>query len=124
VISFWEGDRLDLTDGVTLVRCGGHFPGSTVLHWAAGAEGQGVLLAGDTLQVRPDGYLSFMHSYPNLIPLDPVTVQQIADSLAEWKFESIYGGWWDRVIAANAKRVLAHSVGQYIDAITGSAESL
>ena len=75
VVTFWEGDRMELTEGVTLIRCGGHFPGSSVLHWAQGAEGQGVLLTGDTLQVRPDKGLTFMHSYPNLIPLDPVTVQ-------------------------------------------------
>ncbi|HET6306602.1 MAG TPA: MBL fold metallo-hydrolase, partial [Rhodopila sp.] len=122
VITFWEGDHLELTDGVTLVRCGGHFPGSTVLHWAQGAEGQGVLLAGDTLQVCPDNHLSFMHSYPNLIPLNPMTVQQIAESLAEWKFDSIYGGWWDRVIPSNARQVLANSTERYIRAVTGAAE--
>jgi glyoxylase-like metal-dependent hydrolase (beta-lactamase superfamily II) len=65
VITFWEGDRLELTEGINLIRCGGHFPGSAVLHWAAGAERQGVLLTGDTLSVRPDKGLTFMHSYPN-----------------------------------------------------------
>ena len=34
---FWEGETKSLMDGLTLVRCGGHFPGSTVLHWAQGA---------------------------------------------------------------------------------------
>jgi len=48
---------------------------------------------GDMLQVRTDRGLTFMHSYPNLIPLDAVTVRRIADSLAEWPFETIYGGW-------------------------------
>ncbi len=33
---FWEGETCPLMDGITLVRCGGHFEGSTVLHWAAG----------------------------------------------------------------------------------------
>ena len=82
VLTFWEGDRLELAEGVNLIRCGGHFPGSAVLHWAQGAGGQGALLTGDTLQVRPDKGLTFMHSYPNLIPLDAVTVRQIADALA------------------------------------------
>src|SRR5919108_4256688 len=27
----WDGDRLELEDGLTLIRCGGHFPGGTVL---------------------------------------------------------------------------------------------
>jgi glyoxylase-like metal-dependent hydrolase (beta-lactamase superfamily II) len=123
VMTFWEGDRLELADGVNLIRCGGHFPGSTVLHWAQGSNGLGVLLTGDTLQVRPDKGLTFMHSYPNLIPLDPVTVQRIADRLADWPFEVIYGGWWERVIAKQAKQVLANSVKQYIAAVTGPAES-
>ena len=31
-IEFWRGDRLALSDDVTLLRCGGHFPGSTAIH--------------------------------------------------------------------------------------------
>jgi glyoxylase-like metal-dependent hydrolase (beta-lactamase superfamily II) len=123
VISFWEGDRMELAAGITVVRCGGHFPGSSVLHWAQGAEGRGVLLTGDTLQVRPDKGLTFMHSYPNLIPLDPATVRQIAEAVAEWPFETLYGGWWDRVIPTEAKRVMGDSVAQYIAAVTGPTES-
>lgn len=68
-IRFWEG-RLDLLPGITLVQCGGHFEGSSVLHWSQGAEGRGVLLVGDTIQVVSDRrFVSFMRSYPNLIPL-------------------------------------------------------
>jgi hypothetical protein len=50
-------------------------------------------------------------------------VQRIADRLADWPFEVIYGGWWERVIAKQAKQVLANSVKQYIAAVTGPAES-
>ena len=46
---FWEGETHPLWDGLTLVRCGGHFTGSAVLHWPGGAEGRGALLTGDTL---------------------------------------------------------------------------
>ncbi len=123
VIRFWEGDRLALAEGVNLVRCGGHFPGSAVLHWARGAGGQGALLTGDTLQVRPDKGLTFMHSYPNLIPLDPVTVQRIAEQLRAWPFETIYGGWWERVIPSRAKQVMAASVEQYVKAVTAAPET-
>jgi glyoxylase-like metal-dependent hydrolase (beta-lactamase superfamily II) len=122
VINVWAEDRLNLGEGVNLIRCGGHFPGSAVLHWASGADGRGALLTGDTLQVRPDKGLTFMRSYPNLIPLDAVTVQHIADALAEWPYETIYGGWWERVIATNAKQIMAESVRQYIDAVTVPAE--
>jgi hypothetical protein len=33
-IDFWEGETRTLADGLTLIRCGGHFEGGTVLHWA------------------------------------------------------------------------------------------
>jgi glyoxylase-like metal-dependent hydrolase (beta-lactamase superfamily II) len=122
VMTFWEGDRLQLKQGVNLIRCGGHFPGSAVLHWGQGAEGKGALLTGDTLQVRPDKGLTFMHSYPNLIPLDAARVRRIADQLAEWPFETIYGGWWERVIPAGAKQILAASVEQYVAAVTGISD--
>lgn len=119
VIAFWEADGLDLGGGVTVIRCGGHFPGSSVLHWEnGGANGQGALLTADTIQVGPDHRISFMYSYPNLIPLDPATVRRIADVLAPWRFNAIYGGWWDRVIPAGAKQVLADSVSRYLDAVT------
>jgi glyoxylase-like metal-dependent hydrolase (beta-lactamase superfamily II) len=118
-MAFWEADRLELGGGVTALRCGGHFPGSSVLHWEnGGAKGEGALLTADTIQVGPDGGLSFMHSYPNLIPLDAAAVRRIAEVLAPWRFDAIYGGRWDRVIPAGAKQVLAESVSRYIDAVT------
>lgn len=123
VLNYWDAETLDLAEGVTLIRTGGHFPGSAVLHWSHGAEGKGALLTGDTLQVRPDKGLTFMHSYPNLIPLDARTVRRIAEILAPWPYETIYGGWWERVIPAGAKQVMARSVEQYINAVTGSSTS-
>jgi hypothetical protein len=120
VMKFWEGDQLELMPGANLIRCGGHFPGSAVLHWAQGADGRGALLTGDTLQVRPDKGLTFMHSYPNLIPLDAAKVRQIAGAIDVWSFDTIYGGWWERVIPHDAKQVLANSVDQYIAAVTGA----
>ena len=64
-IQFWEGTTLSLWDGLTLINCGGHFEGGTVLHWPAGANGKGALLTGDIIQVVQDRrYVSFMRSYP------------------------------------------------------------
>ena len=68
-IQFWAGERKQLAPGVTLIRCGGHFPGGTILHWRERADGRGALLTGDILQVTPDRMVSFMFSYPNLMPL-------------------------------------------------------
>ena len=117
-IQFWDGDALTLADGVTLIRCGGHFAGGTVLHWAQGAGGKGALLSGDIVQVGPDKKVSFMRSYPDLIPLDATSVQHIADVLEPWPFDPIYGAWWDRIIATGGKQAMAYSVRRYIDAVT------
>ena len=77
-IVFWEGDTLELGPGLTLLRLGGHFAGAQVLHWAGGADGRGVLLAGDILQVVQDRrFVSFMYSYPNYIPLPAATVRRM-----------------------------------------------
>ena len=49
-----DSETLDIVQGVTLIRLGGHFPGGTVLHWADGAEGRGAILSGDIVQVAAD----------------------------------------------------------------------
>jgi glyoxylase-like metal-dependent hydrolase (beta-lactamase superfamily II) len=119
-IVFWEGETSSLGTGVTLIRCGGHFPGGTVLHWAAGAEGRGALLSGDILQVVSDRrYVSFMYSYPDLIPLPASAVRRIVAAVEPFQFDRIYGGWWDRVVATDAKAAVARSAERYIAAIDG-----
>jgi hypothetical protein len=119
-IRLWEGETLPLLPGVTLIRGGGHFPGGTVLHWAQGAGGRGVLCSSDILTVTTDRkFLSFMRSYPNLIPLPARTVEGIAAAVAEFPFDAIYGHFFDRVIPTGAKEVLRISVARYRNAITG-----
>jgi glyoxylase-like metal-dependent hydrolase (beta-lactamase superfamily II) len=118
-VRHWSGESLDLGSGVTLVHCGGHFAGSTVLHWSAAAGGKGALMTGDTIQVMPDTrWMSFMYSYPNLIPLPAREVERIAATVAPLAFERIYGGWWDRVCDRDAKARLAKSVERYVAAIS------
>jgi glyoxylase-like metal-dependent hydrolase (beta-lactamase superfamily II) len=118
-IEFWEGARKELAPGITLIRCGGHFPGSAVLHWAGGAEGGGVLLTGDTLYVTPDGMVTFLYSYPNAIPLPAKAVQGIAEALAPFTYDRIYSAWWDRHIQNNAQSIVAQSVARYVKAVRG-----
>jgi glyoxylase-like metal-dependent hydrolase (beta-lactamase superfamily II) len=117
-VTFWEGETRQLAPGVTLLRCGGHFAGGTVLHWADGAGGKGALLSGDIVRVGPDRKVSFMRSYPDLIPLDAGSVRHIADVLDGWKFDPIYGAMWDSNIASGGKEALAHSVRRYLRAIS------
>lgn len=117
-IRFWGGDTETVFPGVTLIRCGGHFEGSSVLHWADGMNGQGVLLTGDTIQVAQDTrWAGFMRSYPNLIPLPASKVRHIAETVRPLRFERLYGGWWDRVMNVDAHAGVQRSAERYIAAI-------
>jgi hypothetical protein len=117
-IRFWEGETLTLADGATLIHCGGHFAGGTVLHWAQGAEGHGALLSGDILTVVSDRrYVSFMYSYPNLIPLPAENVQKIASAVEPYPFERIYGAWWERVVMQDGNQSVQRSARRYIAAL-------
>lgn len=119
-IQFWEGTTLPLWDGLTLINCGGHFEGGTVLHWAAGANGKGALLTGDIIQVVQDRrYISFMRSYPNLIPLGPAAIHRILETIEPFSFEHIYGAWWKANILSDTKTAVARSAQRYLRAISG-----
>jgi hypothetical protein len=118
-IELWQGERLTLGGGLTLVRCGGHFEGGTVLHWPAGAEGRGALLTGDIIQVIPDRkFVSFMYSYPNLIPLNEPAIRRIVASVEPFAFDRIHGAWWDRVVPHDAKEAVLRSAERYIQHIS------
>ncbi len=117
-VQFWSGETHELTPGITLVRVGGHFPGSSVLHWADGAEGRGVLMTGDSIMVVPDTrWVSFMYSFPNLIPLNARGVDRIVKAVKPFAYDRIYSGWWDRVLDHDAKAAVERSAERYIAAI-------
>jgi hypothetical protein len=110
-IIFWDGDRHELLPGVTLVRCGGHFDGSTVLHWQDANCPDGALFAGDTVQVAADrSRVSAMFSFPNAIPLRRKAVVGIADRLAGLQFARVYGYTWRRNILAEGDAVVTRSL--------------
>jgi glyoxylase-like metal-dependent hydrolase (beta-lactamase superfamily II) len=117
-IEFWEGETKEIGHGLTLIRCGGHFDGGTVLHWPEGADGKGVVLSGDILQVVQDRrWVSFMYSYPNLIPLPASTVRRIVSAVESYEFDRIYGAWWGRVVFTDAKAAVKRSADRYVRAI-------
>ena len=123
-IKFWDGDTLGLTRGVTLIRCGGHFAGGTVLHWAQGGGGRGALLSGDIVQIIPDRkFVSFMRSYPNLIPLSAPAVERIGAALEPFAFDVIHGAWFDRIVPADAKAVIRRSIARYVTAVRGDGSA-
>jgi hypothetical protein len=118
VVTFWEGDTKPLAGGLTLVKTGGHFDGFQVLHWPAGAGGKGVLLSGDQPYVCMDRkWVSFMSSYPNLIPLGPAAIRQVVKSLKPFAFDRLYGAFPDQVVKADAKGAVERSADRYLKRI-------
>lgn len=118
-VNHWTGERLAINPEMTLVRCGGHFPGGTVLHWSGAPGGRGALMSGDIIMVTLDRrYVSFMYSYPNYIPLGRAAVERVAAAVEPFAFDSIYGAWWNQVCRGDAKAAIARSVDRYIKAIS------
>ncbi|MCC2099311.1 MAG: MBL fold metallo-hydrolase [Hyphomicrobiales bacterium] len=123
-IRLWTGETMEIAPGATLIRCGGHFAGGTVMHWASGGGGQGALLAGDIVMVIPDRtHVSFMRSYPNLIPLSAPAVQRIGAALDPYDFEVIYGPFFGRDILTGGKDAVRRSVTRYVEAVTGDGSA-
>lgn len=119
-IIFWSGDRLELADDLVLHRIGGHFDGATVLEWTQGDAGRGVLLTGDIVRVVADrAWVSFMYSYPNLIPLPATTVAQMARQLSPLSFNQLYDAF-HRIVETDAAGAVARSAARYIDALGGT----
>jgi hypothetical protein len=116
-IELWSGELRQLSDELVLIRLGGHFDGGQVLHRSGSG---GALLSGDIVQVLPGGrWVSFMYSYPMLIPLPAREVERIAAALEPWTFERIYGAWWDRVVCEDGDAVVRRSAERYVRATAG-----
>ena len=82
----WSGESHQLSGDIVLVRAGGHFAGGTVMHWRAGAGGRGALLTSDIAMVAMDRRsLSFMYSYPNLIPLNTTAIRTSRARSRRWR---------------------------------------
>jgi hypothetical protein len=122
-IEFWSGRR-SLTDGLTLHQVGGHFVGSAVALWAAGAGGRGVLLTGGTIFPNPDRRsVGFLRSYPNKIPLSAGVVERIASQLGGMAFDRIIGNFGN-TIDSDGHAVLRRSADRHIAWVRGDYDHL
>jgi len=65
--------------------------------------------------------VSFMHSFPNYIPLNAAAVRRIARAVEPLRFDRIYGAWWGRNISSDAKMAFEKSVRRYLAAISDQA---
>ena len=122
-VAYWSGS-MTIAEGLTLHQTGGHFPGSAVAHWAAGAGGKGVLLTGDSVFPNPDRRtVAFMRSYPNRLPLSGAVALRIAAQLEELEFDRIYGNF-NNVIATGAKTILHDSAQRHAAWTRGDFDAL
>ena len=101
VVRFWQGETHDLGGGLTLIRCGGHYEGGQVLHWARAPRA-----ADRRHRARdPGSPLRRLHVLvPEPDPAAGSKVQAIAAALEPYEFDTIYGAWWDRVRRARRVR--------------------
>ena len=116
-IEFWSGDVHALSPDVSLLRVGGHFPGSTALHWRRGPRGP-ALFPGDALQVVMDRrHVTFMYSYPNYMPMPAADVRHMQALLEGYAFEDLYGYTWNRNILGGARAAVDASFARYLRAL-------
>lgn len=116
-IRFWSGDELRLSQDVTLLRVGGHFDGSTGVHWKRGPRGA-TLLPGDALQVVSDRrHVSFMYSYPNYMPMKASDVRHMQTLLEGYDFEDVFGFTWGRNVIGGGRTAVDASFTRYLQAI-------
>ena len=124
LVQFWEGETKQLWDGVTLINVGVHFAGGQVLHWADADNGAGAVMSGDIMTVVQDRrYVSFMYSYPNLIPERPEVIRRGLARLAPYRFDRVYGAWWRRVVRTDGKAAVARSAERYLRYALGEGEA-
>jgi hypothetical protein len=116
----FHGDQVEPFPGLRILRLGGHFYGSTVLHWNAGASGRGALLTGDTIGVVGDNrWVTFLYSYPNRIPLPASVVDDIARCVDRLEFDRLYDGGAGEILA-RAKDAVSRSADRYRRMLDGS----
>lgn len=120
VIREWLGTE-EILPGVTLVEAGGHFPGAAVAHVAANG---GSLLVGDTIvPVAAAGWVTFMRSYPNQIPLSAGLVKRLLDRLEPYEFDRLYA-LTGATLQADAKGAVRRSAERYVAWVSGANDHL
>jgi hypothetical protein len=105
---------------VKLIRAGGRLAGDTVPHWAGTADGAGALLTGDVVQVTPGARrVSFMWSYPNMMPPPATEVRRVTERLAPLSCDRIYGAFAGREVARDGPAIVTRSAARYAEILEG-----
>ncbi|KAM0443956.1 hypothetical protein ACHAQK_002703 [Fusarium lateritium] len=113
---FVEGETKTILPGVNMVKLGGHFPGSSVLHW------NGKIFTGDTIGISLSGLnrshhnkdhqvFFFHYAFPNFIPLAPTAMHLMWKRLRVWDFTSLYSLFFTTTVhEAKVKQLVLESM--------------
>ena len=121
-LSSWS-EPFDVRAGIRAWQPGGHFPGSAVVLWRAGAEGRCVLLSGDTIAAVPaEGWVAFQRSYPNRIPLSAAVVARMSVPATTSDFHRLYDNFAG-IVAADATPSVRQSAERYVSWVRGDHDA-
>ena len=59
-------------------------------------------------------YVSFMYSYPNLIPLSAEAVERIAAKIRPYRYERVYGAFNGRTVRLDGAQAVERSAERYV----------
>lgn len=121
IVTFDE--QVEVISGMILRRVGGHFPGSSIAWWP-GHDDAGVMLGGDTISpVARTGWVTFMRSFPNYLPLSANVVRRIAGSVNDLTFDRLYGNFGQQT-PEGADAAVQNSAERYAAWVSGEHDEL
>ncbi|RBR25697.1 uncharacterized protein FIESC28_01660 [Fusarium coffeatum] len=81
----FRDETQEILPGVTMIKLGGHFPGSSVLHWNNNISRL------NRLHHTKDHQVFFFHyAFSNFIPLGPTAMHLMWNRLRPWHFTAVY----------------------------------
>lgn len=118
-IRLYDGEAEPIP-GIRVRQVGGHFPGSSVGLWRSPVDGGLVLLGSDSISpVARQGWVTFMRSFPNYLPLSARAVRTIASRVADLDIERIQGSFGQRT-GSDGARAIAGSAERYAEWVSGA----
>lgn len=109
----WNGQEMELWDGMKLHCIGGHFAGSSILQ-VPFLSVKGAIICGDTLFLSPNKkHFSVFHSSPNRMPLPLKEVKRIGERMDKISFDSFYGYIKTQNLETNVKEIFIRSMERY-----------
>ena len=93
-------------------------------NWSAEADTFGLGRYSNSIfaTINSDDRVTFLRSAPNRLPLPEPAVRQVVDAVASYRYDRIYGGWWEPVLRHGAADVVRSSAARYVEWLSGPAD--